>query len=369
MIRISRRLFNQYHTDLFIVAVDSSTSSLSSYRYALNSVNSVEYPTSTSMNSIVLHPAYRDIRLGPALDINQHFSENYEFTPLRVKDKYVIPDMQSSKVELVQSLNDIWKLFKTLTKDISNITDLLNKFDFLIQWNTLDDTEKLKKYSEYGCHELHIWLYYKDGVFFEKVVRNYLENKLKKTFIDKFLLNHDMNEYLQSHLFQQLNCIEKLLLSERVDESSSRYIAEYVLQEYQLLPPQPELHIRLMKTVLESKSLESDPSASLVPPAEREQTKSFAPPPPPPMPSASFGYMSAPCPPPPMSSGAPPVQPQMLMRMSAPKPSQPMAKRAVMKEKEKIRQEVDEDILMDEEEVEGDGSEVSVNDIDSLCFI
>ena len=62
-------------------------------------------------------------------------------------------------------------------------------WDFLKDWNTMKDEEKLKKYDEYACHEINIFLYFKDIIFFENVVKPFLKNKIQKTFVDFFLLD------------------------------------------------------------------------------------------------------------------------------------------------------------------------------------
>ena len=76
--------------------------------------------------------------------------------------------------------------------------DLLGKFDFVMEWPTLPEDQKLvrwscylellmatcvvrdqAKYSEFACHELHFFLYHKDRAFFDRVVLPFIKNKLQ----------------------------------------------------------------------------------------------------------------------------------------------------------------------------------------------
>jgi len=38
----------------------------------------------------------------------------------------------------------------------------VNDLSFLLKWNTLDEEEKNKKYSKFCCHEVNLFIYFKD---------------------------------------------------------------------------------------------------------------------------------------------------------------------------------------------------------------
>jgi len=40
------------------------------------------------------------------------------------------------------------------------------------------------------CHELNLFLFFKDLAYFETYVKEFLVNKLEKTFVDYFLLQY-----------------------------------------------------------------------------------------------------------------------------------------------------------------------------------
>ena len=46
-------------------------------------------------------------------------------------------------------------------------------------------------FTKYTCHEVNYFLYKRDQDFYQKVVRNLVENKLEKTFVDWYLLGMD----------------------------------------------------------------------------------------------------------------------------------------------------------------------------------
>ena len=49
---------------------------------------------------------------------------------------------------------------------------------------------RLQKYEKYGSHEFNLFLYFKDRIFFDNVVKPYLPSKKDKDFIDHFVLDN-----------------------------------------------------------------------------------------------------------------------------------------------------------------------------------
>lgn len=86
----------------------------------------------------------------------------------------------------------------------------------LLKWSTLDsDEEKCKTYYKNLCHELNVFLYMKDRAFFDKVVRQLIECKLEKTFVDLFLLaryEELVKKYWGLETMNKTNGFEKCLL-------------------------------------------------------------------------------------------------------------------------------------------------------------
>jgi len=71
----------------------------------------------------------------------------------------------------------------------------------------------MKKYDKFACHELHLFVYFKDIEFFNLVVKPHIFNKLEKHFIDYFLLDNkkELKNYLRSDFIQNNNVHEQVL--------------------------------------------------------------------------------------------------------------------------------------------------------------
>jgi len=147
----------------------------------------------------------------------------------------------------------VFRLYSTLSNNAT-----LNEFSFIQNWPSLSDKEKLEKYSQYACHELSFFLFKKDPNFFSDVIEPYLENKQEKTFLDFWLLNEDVKDYLQPFEFQKLNVAEKLLLAARISELSSE-LEGYIRDLFSAkVPYNAELFNTLFKTALKGRSLDTD---------------------------------------------------------------------------------------------------------------
>ena len=76
--------------------------------------------------------------------------------------------------------------------------------------------EKLKKFGNSACHELNLFIKFRDPEFFEAIVRPYLFNKMEKSFMDYFLLDKDgaMADYYEKiDKRRTLNPLELALLA------------------------------------------------------------------------------------------------------------------------------------------------------------
>jgi hypothetical protein len=60
----------------------------------------------------------------------------------------------------------------------------LKDYDYLMTWDSLNIKEKIKKYDQEYSHELNLFLYFKDKIFFDQFVKPFLMNKFKKDLID-----------------------------------------------------------------------------------------------------------------------------------------------------------------------------------------
>jgi len=56
------------------------------------------------------------------------------------------------------------------------------------KWKKYSTEDKNKIFSKNSCHELHLFIFFKDRIYFEQVVKPYLASKMEKTFVDFYLL-------------------------------------------------------------------------------------------------------------------------------------------------------------------------------------
>ncbi|MBN2494006.1 MAG: hypothetical protein JXR96_05395 [Deltaproteobacteria bacterium] len=195
--------------------------------------------------------AMRDLRLVDGLPPDEHFIEKKQVAGLAAGDSLVIEDITTSKVEILDDLARIMRLFQTVSNDAK-----LPTFQFVTRWDRLSDEERSKLYSEHACHELSFFLSRKDPDFFSGTVEPYLQNKKRKTFMDRYLLGQDLQAYLRPWAYGRLNMVERILLAERLAPEkgpTERHAGDLL----ELQPPDPEGDERLFHTALEGSALET----------------------------------------------------------------------------------------------------------------
>lgn len=216
-------------------------------------------------------PAHRDRSLRLALDAEGHFAEERRVEPLPAGASIVVDDVRTGKLELVDTLSRAHQVLLASRDDAA-----LREFSFVTRWPSLDAAEQQKKYSQYACHELNLFLYVKDPPFFERVIRPYLANRLHKTFVDRWLLGEDLTAYLEPWAFGRLNTLEQVLLARRVPRIRDS-IARLIADEVHRIPPDPERDAQLVDTLLGAAGLEgrdvTTAQAFLVEPEPMEETR------------------------------------------------------------------------------------------------
>ncbi|EGR27080.1 hypothetical protein IMG5_201970 [Ichthyophthirius multifiliis] len=190
------------------------------------------------------------------------------------KGEQLIISADSQSV-IVSTLGELFELQKQLSKATRN-TDSYNGreygfWSFVKDWHQLNSNQKLQKYNEFSCHELNLFLYFKDNEFFQKVVQPFLINKMQKTFLDYFLLN-DLNEifkYSSPEKTQELNILEQCLLLLSLVQNNHIQSAQILLislknkfQSKSLTQKNTELQKKLYLTIIQcqqqNQNLEQD---------------------------------------------------------------------------------------------------------------
>ncbi|MDX2091632.1 MAG: hypothetical protein SFX73_27475 [Kofleriaceae bacterium] len=236
----------------------------------------------------------RDLRLALALDPNRHATQHKQITPLVAGDRLAIADLATAKVHLVDTVERAHAYLLALREDAT-----LREFAFVTRWHALADAERRELYSKYACHELHLFLHFKDHPFFDEVVRPYLAHKRVKTFLDHWLLEADLTAYLEPAALGRLNAVERALLAWRLPAGDQ--LARLLADEVAVQPPDPQRDTRLIDGLIGAATLDGDSTIAAAQTAaieeEREMLRSE-------MPRGGFGAPGAP-PPPPRAAPAP----------------------------------------------------------------
>ena len=156
-------------------------------------------------------PAYKDIRQKSQFNTQDHYRQENSIKAYDNLSKFDEGDSSVSDYEIYSSVVDVYALYKAINSDAK-----LDEFRFLLNWDDLEEEEKQHKYSRYASHELNFYLYQRDRKFFDKNIKPIISNKLKKDFIDDWLLHNDLAKYTSEYQYSRLNVIEKALLAKRV---------------------------------------------------------------------------------------------------------------------------------------------------------
>jgi len=197
----------------------------------------------------------KDLRLRLALDPARHATQKKTIAPLRSSETLVIEDLATAKIHLLDSVEKAHAYLLSLNDDST-----LREFSFITKWHTLEETERHEKYSKYACHELHLFLYFKDRAFFDSVVKPYLAHKRVKTFLDYWLLDADVRPFVEPFQLAKLNAVERALLAQRLRDDPA--LVRIVGDSVDLLPPDPSRDAGLIEALLGASRLDADSTLS-----------------------------------------------------------------------------------------------------------
>ena len=175
-------------------------------------------------------PETRDLRLANGFDPESNVSQSKQTEVLVAGKEFVIDDVAVAKFQSFDDLGDIYLVLEALKPNPH-----MSKFRFVLQWPNKTQEQKQSLYSQYACHELNFFIYKKDKPFFKSVVKPYIENKREKTFLDHYLLGADLTDYLEPSAFTTLNAVERILLSQRL-ENRRGDLLKHLNELYRLRP-------------------------------------------------------------------------------------------------------------------------------------
>ena len=198
----------------------------------------------------------RDLRAVNEYDINKNYCEFRKLYPLSKKDKHHINDITSIKFKIFDSLE---KYIEFLNIVNPSLKIEFKDFEFLINFNNLNLSQKLEKITEYFSHETNIYLYFHHNDFFNKYIYPILKYKSEKTFIDFFLLDdkEKIKKYSAPQNINQLNTFEKCLLIYAVRKENKDLAISLARQIRTECPKENESELkRLFNIALNLKSIE-----------------------------------------------------------------------------------------------------------------
>eukprot|EP00923_Selenidium_pygospionis_P020584 GHVN01035533.1.p1 GENE.GHVN01035533.1~~GHVN01035533.1.p1 ORF type:complete len:2468 (+),score=417.48 GHVN01035533.1:775-7404(+) len=192
-----------------------------------------------------------DRRLVQGLDPHTHHCQQSQGVVMFPGKRYTVNASVGTKFEVYEDLQSVWSLLCALVKDRSS----LDIFDFVLSWPTLPMPSKCKMYSLHACHELSFFLSRKDPEFFKKVISPFLMNKKEKTFMDEYLLEFDLTQYLSPSKYNKLNIVERILLAHRCRQEGD-HILRHVKEQLGVRPADRERDRRLLEAALGGMALQ-----------------------------------------------------------------------------------------------------------------
>ena len=209
------------------------------------------YTTMTrSINMKLKDRKFRDLRMASIMEPGKNFSKSRSVDVVKANNPFVIEDVVTAKFQKYDDLADVFRLFETQNRELS-------KFGFLMQWPKLERDEQERLYSEFACHELNFFLYHKDRKFFDEVVKKHVGFKRDNTFMDQWLLKQDLIDFIQPRQLQRLNTVERILLSQRL-EDVKRELIRNIEEQYLLKPSNRQDFSRQFDLALDAVFMDDD---------------------------------------------------------------------------------------------------------------
>jgi len=211
--------------------------------------------------------ATRDLRLERALPADEHFVRRREITAVAEGGELVVEDASTARLQPVDTIGRAFGILRALCSD----KRLDRVAGWIARWPSLTPEEKRARYDELACHELHLFLSRKDPAFFDEVIRLYLRNKRRRTFLDDYLLDENLAPHLTPQGFARLNAAERALLAGRLGPGEREEIARHLSDRCELRPPDPDAEEARFRVVLAGSALDTEPDVVVA--ASREERK------------------------------------------------------------------------------------------------
>ena len=194
----------------------------------------------------------KDQRLSTSLAVDQHLSLEKRSELVAGGKVFRVEDILTGRFEAIDDLGDVWRLMTAVCDD-----QLLDEFGFIARWSQLPNDEQEKLYAKHSCHELNYYLFRKDRELFDRVVTPLIANRHSPSFMDQFLLGHDLQSWTRPWRFSQLNSFERILLAQKHPEVRPGVLRS-IDEQWQLLGPDVLVRDSLFEAVIMGGLLEED---------------------------------------------------------------------------------------------------------------
>ncbi|OMJ77934.1 hypothetical protein SteCoe_22372 [Stentor coeruleus] len=198
------------------------------------------------------NPLYKDLRLQSSVIDT---TEVCKSKVLQAEEEFKADFLST----LLNNIDNFGKLFSILQKLIliNKSTVNLQEWSFLVDWPNLTMEKKIEFYDKFVCHELNLFIYKRDKSFFVEVVLPFLQAKMKKDLIDKFLCNEELMEYANFTSISKLNRLEKTLLAYRLQSSNaklSQAIVKMLTNEAEAIKTDTQLRTERIEAIIKNTS-------------------------------------------------------------------------------------------------------------------
>jgi hypothetical protein len=151
----------------------------------------------------------RPVTLELALTPDRHVAERRKIDITKPHVPLLVRDAATAKLRTIDTIDKLHGYLLALCSDSD-----LREFAFVAKWHTLSFDDKLDHCHRFACHELHLFVYFKDREFFEQQLAPLLRSKRRKTFVDDYMLGLPLQRWLEPALLSTLNACERALAAQ-----------------------------------------------------------------------------------------------------------------------------------------------------------
>ncbi|KAJ3383591.1 hypothetical protein HDU84_003536 [Entophlyctis sp. JEL0112] len=161
-----------------------------------------------------------DTAVRPSWPIESAISQMLTTSALGENSKLCIS--LSSEHAAIADIGKLYYLAESLADQ--EMKNKLGEFRFITSWNILPHEKQIELFSEYSCHELNLFLRFKDPSFFAEIAAPHIQYKSTKSFMDYFLLE-DFEACAKivgdiSGSWNCMNVVEKILLAKLLEDKA-----------------------------------------------------------------------------------------------------------------------------------------------------